>query len=189
MKEFIKNSECFFKCIDDIAKVKSRLHVLEVVVEDIRQYLDCDRCTLFIYDKNKNELYSKVAQKLNHKVVRLPVDKHSITGYTFITGETFYIDNAYDEKELKTVDPALRVSKHWDKEFNYKTKDILATPIITRGKRVGVFLALNKTGGFINYSVEAVKEYAPLVGLAVEIVLLDEVISEGRTLKDIGFDV
>ena len=186
MKEFIKNSHCFFKCIDDIAKVKSREHILDTVVENIRKYLDCDRCTLFIYDKKTNNLCSRVAQKLERKVVCIPADRHSITGYTFVTGGTIYIDNAYDEKELKAIDPAIRVSEHWDKTFKYKTKNVIATPVTARGKSVGVFLALNKPGGFIPYSVEALKEYAPLVGLALEIVLLGESLnSKVKTFDDL----
>jgi GAF domain-containing protein len=177
VKEFIKNSQCFFQCIDHIAKAESRLHVLDKVVEEIREYLDCDRCSLFIYDKKSNNLCSKVAQKLKSKVVCIPANRHSITGYTFITGETIYADDAYDEKELKRIDPHICVSEQWDKTYRYKTKSVLATPINARGKRVGVFLALNKKGGFIPYSVEALKEYAPLVGLALEIVLLDEALN------------
>ncbi len=187
MKEFIKNSECFFKCIYDIVNVKSRRHVLDAVVEDVRDYLDCDRCTLFIYDKSKHELYSRVAQKLGKRVVRIPADNHSITGHTFLTGETVYVNDAYDEKELKSIDPGLEVSDQWDKAYKYKTRSVLSTPIIARGKTVGVFLALNKTGGFLERSAEAVKEYAPILGLALEIVLLDEAIHEGRKPEDMGF--
>jgi hypothetical protein len=39
MKQFMNNSKSFFRCIDDMAKVTSRLHVLNKVDENIRKFL------------------------------------------------------------------------------------------------------------------------------------------------------
>jgi GAF domain-containing protein len=66
---------------------------------------------------------------------------------------------------------------------------VLATPIVARGVTTGVFLALNKPGGFISYSVEGVKEFAHLLGLALEIVLLDEALKQGKRFEDLPFEV
>lgn len=47
---------------------------------------------------------------------------------------------------------------------------------------------MNKPGGFIGYSVKGLVEFAPLLGLAVEIVLLDEALKEGKRFEDLPFD-
>ncbi|OGT19847.1 MAG: hypothetical protein A2V90_05350 [Gammaproteobacteria bacterium RBG_16_57_12] len=185
MKEFIKNSACFFNFIDDIIGSKDRRLILEKLVEDIRDYLDADRCTLFIVDKQRNELASRVAQGRGE--VRLPINKHSLTGCCYLTGRTLRVNDAYNETELKKLDPGIRVSRTWDDATGYKTRNVLVTPIVARGATVGVFLALNKIGGFINYSREGVLEFAPLLGLAIEIVLLDEAILQNKKFEDLPF--
>ena len=185
MKELIKNFECFFKFIDSIIETRDRRALLDKLVEGIRDYLLADRCTLFIVDKKNNELASRVAQGRGE--VRLPIDRRSLTGCCFLTGRTLCIHDAYDERELKSIDPEIRVSRTWDESSGYKTKHVLATPIIARGEKVGVFMALNKPGGFIEYSVEGAKEFAHLLGLAVEIVILDEALKEGRKFEDLPF--
>ena len=61
------------------------------------------------------------------------------------------------------------------------------TPINARGKRIGVFLAMNKPGGFIDSSAAGVTEFVSLLGLAVEIVLLDEALKSGKGMETLPF--
>ena len=185
MKEFIKNSDVFFSFINDLLMDKGRETVLNRLVEDIRDFLFADRCTLFIYDKSTNELVSRVAQGTEE--VRLPADGSSLSSYCFATGETRYVNNAYSERKLQSIDENIRVSSNWDEKHNYKTESALVSPIIVRGKRVGVFLAMNKPGGFIDNSVEGVTEFMPLLGLAIEIVLLNEALAKGKSAEDLPF--
>ena len=185
MKEFIKNSDVFFSFIDDLLMDKGRATVLNRLVEDIRDFLYADRCTLFVYDKSSNELVSRVAQGAEE--VRLPADGSSLSSYCFSTGETLYVNNAYSEKKLQSIDENIKVSSKWDEKHSYKTESALVSPIVVRGKRIGTFLAMNKPGGFIDNSVEAVNEFMPLLGLAVEIVLLHEALSTGKTMEELPF--
>jgi GAF domain-containing protein len=186
LTEFLKNSESFFNFIDSVVKAEDRRGILDKLVEDIRDYIGADRCSLFIFDKQAGELVSMVAQQ--REEVRLPVNKRTLTGYTFLTGKNCCVTDAYNENELKKIDPEIRVSGQWDEKSGYKTKCILTTAIVARGKTVGVFMALNKPGGFIAYSVQGALEFSPLLGLAVEIVLLDEALKEGKRLEDLPFD-
>lgn len=185
MKEFIKNSDVFFRFIDDILMEEDRKIVLDKLVESIRDYLSADRCTLFIYDKINNELVSRIAQGADE--VRLPADGSSLSSYCFMTGDTRFTNDAYSEKKLRAIEDGIQVSSKWDDKHHYKTKSALVTPITARGKRIGVFLAMNKPGGFIDTSVEGVLEFVALLGLAVEIVLLDEALKEGRGMETLPF--
>ena len=108
MKEFIKNSECFFNFIDRIIETKERSVILDELVEDIRDYLIADRCTLFVIDYASGELVSRVAQGVDE--VRIPINKRTLTGCSFMTRQTLIVDDAYDERELKAIDPEIRVS-------------------------------------------------------------------------------
>jgi len=185
VKEFIKNSDVFFAFIDDILMEEDREIVLNKLVESIRDYLSADRCTLFIYDKVSNELVSRVAQGADE--VRIPADGNSLSGYCFTTGETQFVNDAYDGKRLRHIDSEIRVSSKWDDKHRYRTKSALVTPINARGKRIGVFLAMNKPGGFIDSSAEGVIEFVSLLGLAVEIVLLDEALKAGKGMETLPF--
>ncbi len=185
MKEFIKNSDLFFSFIDDIRMEQNREVVLNKLVESIRDYLSADRCTLFIYDKVNNELVSRVAQGADE--VRLPADGTSLSSYCFISGETQFTNDAYSEKKLRAIENNIQVSSKWDEKHNYRTESALVTPITARGKRIGVFLAMNKPGGFIDSSVDGVVEFVSLLGLAVEIVLLDEALREGKNMDSLPF--
>ncbi|MES0371270.1 MAG: GAF domain-containing protein [Mariprofundaceae bacterium] len=185
MKEFIKNSDVFFNFIDDIRMEKNREVVLNKLVESIRDYLSADRCTLFIYDKVNNELVSRVAQGADE--VRLPADGSSLSSFCFTTGDTRFTNDAYSEKKLRAIESGIQVSSKWDDKHSYRTKSALVTPITARGERIGVFLAMNKPGGFIDSSVDGVIEFVSLLGLAVEIVLLDEALREGKSMETLPF--
>lgn len=186
MKEFIKNSDCFFNFIKGIVESKDRSNTLNDRVEDIRDYLGADHCALFLYDKQANELVLWAAQGAD-KEERLPINKKTLIGYCFLSGKTLCVNDAHDEGELKAIDEAIRFSKKQDEASGYRTKSVLVTPIVVRGRKVGVFQALNKPGGFIKYSVEGVVEFAPMLGLAVEIVVLDDALKRGKQYKDLPF--
>jgi len=185
MKEFVKNCDCFFNFINDIQGGKNRRQVLNTLVEDIRDYLIADHCALLIFDPASMCLISKVAQ--SSRKVQIPLDPHSLTGYCFTTGKTLCVNDVYNAQELNAIDSGLHISDRLDRAYNYTTKCALLTSVVARGKKVGVFIAMNKPGGFINYSVEGAVEFAPLLGLAVEIVLLDEALKKGKNLKDLPF--
>ena len=185
MKEFIKNSDVFFSFINDMLLEHDRVVVLNKLVEDIREYLSADRCTLFVYEKASDELVSKVAQGADE--IRLPADKSCLSGYVYQTGETRFVNDAYSEKKLKSISSDIQVSSRWDNKHSFKTKNAMATPIMARGKRIGVFLAMNKPGGFIDSSADGVREFATLLGLGVEIVLLNEALIEGKSMDDLPF--
>ena len=186
MKEFIKNSDSFFNFINCVVEARDRSNTLKNRVEDIRDYLGADRCALFLYDKKAEELVLRVAQGTNNEE-RLPINKKTLIGYCFLSGKTLCVNDAYDESELKAIDEAIQFSRKLDQASGYRTKSVLVTPIIVRGKRVGVFQAVNKPGGFINYSVEGVTDFAPMLGLAVEIVMLDEALKKGKRFEDLPF--
>lgn len=46
---------------------------IERIVEEICETLDCERATIFLYDQNKEELWSKVA-KGSEEVIRIPTN-------------------------------------------------------------------------------------------------------------------
>lgn len=112
--------------------------LLRVIAEETRIAIQADRCTVFLLDKEKNELWSKVALGMDSKEIRFPADK-GLAGYVVKTGEPLNIPDAYN-------DP--RFNPDVDKETGYKTETILCLPIKNNNKEViGAFQVLNKKGG------------------------------------------
>jgi transcriptional regulator with GAF, ATPase, and Fis domain len=73
--------------------------------------------TIYVVDRAKNEIYSMFlspAEKLNE--IRVPISNRSISGYVANTGKIVNISDAYDDRELKTLDKELAFDVSWDKK-------------------------------------------------------------------------
>ena len=110
--------------------------LIRTIAEETKIALNADRCTVFLYDKEKNELYSKVATGLDDfKELRIPANK-GLAGHVVQTGETINIKDAYKDS---------RFNKDVDKRTGYTTKTILCMPIKNFNQEIiGVFQVLNK---------------------------------------------
>ena len=112
--------------------------LLKVIAEETKNAMMADRCTVFILDKEKNELWSKIALGMESQEIRFPADK-GLAGYVVQTGEIINIQDAYS-------DP--RFNKDVDMKSGYHTKTILCMPIKNNNQEIiGAFQVLNKIGG------------------------------------------
>jgi len=112
--------------------------LLRVIAEETKIALQADRCTVFLLDKEKDELWSKVALGLDSQELRFPAGK-GLAGYTVKTGESINIKDAYNDD---------RFNPDVDKSTGYKTKTILCMPIKNNNQEIiGAFQVLNKLNG------------------------------------------
>ncbi|MBX2861455.1 MAG: tetratricopeptide repeat protein [Vampirovibrio sp.] len=121
--------------------------LLALIMGETEQALDADRCTVFLYDKRQNELWSRVASGIGHQVGEIRFPAHlGLAGYVCKTGEVLNIKNAYQ-------DP--RFNKEVDKKTGYKTENLLCMPMRNRQMEIiGVFQVLNKNSGSFDKSDE-----------------------------------
>ena len=110
--------------------------LIKTIAEETKVALNADRCTVYLYDQEHNELYSKVATGLDDvKELRIPADK-GLAGHVVQTGETINIKDAYKD---------YRFNPEVDKKTGYRTKTILCMPIKNFNQEIiGVFQVLNK---------------------------------------------
>ena len=110
------------------------------IMEVVRHQLNADRCTVFLVDSDRNELWSKVAHGLKNEI-RFPIGK-GIAGYVARTGETLNIKDAYSDS---------RFNPEVDKKTGYKTHNLLTLPMRNKQNEIiGVFQVLNKKSGPFN---------------------------------------
>ena len=122
--------------------------------------LDADRATIFIVDRDKNELWSRVALGRGVGEIRIPVGV-GIAGTVAKTGETINITDAYADS---------RWSSDSDKRTGYHTKSLLTFPMTGQNAQViGVFQVVNKRGGpFTQLDEETLASLGASAAVAVE---------------------
>ena len=140
--ENVKNSDPLSALVtigQAVAADKNIDSLLKTIAEETKIAIQADRCTVFLYDKEKNELWSKVALGLGSKELRFPADK-GLAGHVATTGETINIKDAYNDE---------RFNKEIDLQTGYRTKSILCMPIKNQKQEiVGAFQVLNKLNGY-----------------------------------------
>ena len=112
--------------------------LLRQIAEGTTQLLDADRATIFVLDRDKNEIWSKIALGTGAGDIRQAVGV-GIAGAVAATGETINIADAY-------ADP--RFNPEPDRRSGYRTKSLLTFPMTGQnGRVIGVFQVINKNGG------------------------------------------
>ncbi|MBI4640920.1 MAG: sigma 54-interacting transcriptional regulator [Candidatus Tectomicrobia bacterium] len=150
--------------------------LLDLIVRETSTLLEADRATLFIFDEQKNELWSKIAMGLERGEIRFDA-RLGLAGHVLRSGEEIRIEDAYR-------DP--RFNRQIDLFTRYKTQNVLGVPIRnTRGKILGVFEVLNKREGrFTDDDLEMLNLMAAQAGIALENVMLyEELTRANRSLS------
>ena len=122
--------------------------------------LNADRGTLLLEDPKTGELWSRFAEGLEIREIRMPADA-GIAGAVFQTGDTVNIEDAY-------LDP--RFNQDVDRRTGYQTRSILAVPVLGKqGQRIGVVEVLNKRGGAFTPKDEIrLRAFAAEIGISLD---------------------
>ncbi|MCM1266245.1 MAG: GAF domain-containing protein [Candidatus Gastranaerophilales bacterium] len=122
-----------------VAAEKDIDKLMQTIAEEARDAVQADRCTVFLYDEQTDELWSKVALGLGSQELRFNASQ-GLAGHVFRTGETINIKDAYSDD---------RFNKAIDAKTGYTTKTILCMPIRNiQQKIIGAFQILNKLSGY-----------------------------------------
>jgi sigma-B regulation protein RsbU (phosphoserine phosphatase) len=150
--------------------------ILETMFRTTTHIMNCDRYSLFIYDEEKNELYSKIALGSEQEEIRFPAHK-GIAGDVFQTGEPVNIKDCYADR---------RFNPQVDVKTGYKTNTLLCIPVTSfDGRRIGVIQVLNKRQGvFTPYDEYLLGLLASHLGVAVQRAFLMENYLEKQKLEN-----
>ena len=134
--------------------------LLTIIAEEVRNILSADRCSVFLVDPYKGELWTKIALGMEEKILRIPLGQ-GIAGFVAKTGSAVNIRDAYKDT---------RFAQDLDRITGYQTRSVLAVPLRGRdGKSLGVFEVLNKSKSSFNEEDEGLlRILATMAGTFIE---------------------
>jgi type II secretory ATPase GspE/PulE/Tfp pilus assembly ATPase PilB-like protein len=158
--------------VNRIHAAKSLDELFIELKEDLRNLFEVEQLTLYAVDRERRELYSKfLLDPIDGvKEIRVPINEHSISGYCARHGKALNITDAYDEAELAAISPRLSFDRSWDERSGFRTRQMLAVPILYERKYLmGVLLLLNKKNKrrFAPDEEAFVREIAETLGMAL----------------------
>ncbi len=135
---------------------------LRAVMDQARDLMQADRSTLFLLNRETNELWTRVAKADGKTMVplRIPANR-GIAGYVASTGQTLNITDAYDDPRF---DPST------DQQTGYRTRTVLCMPVFNaKGELIGVTQLINKNQGtFTNSDEEFLRAFNSQAGMALQ---------------------
>lgn len=146
------------KAINTLTDIKS---LLDIIVKSATEVSNSDRGSIFLLDKEKNELWTISAMGIDERQeIRMRANK-GIAGYVATTGEILNIHDAYADS---------RFNKEVDIKFNYHTRNILCIPVKNRqGEILGALQVINKKEGEFNkIDEELMDAFCQQVAVAIE---------------------
>lgn len=142
-------------------------NILIDLKDDIINYFNAERITIYVVDGTTKELVSRFMSKSEIAEIRIPISKKSIAGYAALNQTILNISDVSDAAELRNIDQGLEFDKSWDNRTGYVTRQVLAVPIIIRNYLMGVMEVMNrKEGGAFNSEDERMaQELARMIGV------------------------
>jgi len=153
---------------NQINSADSISQILMTLKDRIVELLDAERLTIYAVDTKNQELYS--LQKVGDvpKEIRIPKSFASIAGFAALSRKTVNIRDAYDTAELGKLHANLKFDQRWDKQTGFRTKAVLAVPVLFEKYLLGVIQLINKRHGnaFTALDEDAAEEIARILGIA-----------------------
>jgi len=153
--------------------------LIDIILHLATRYTGADRGTVFLLDRERDEIWSLVGLGLDKEEIRLQASR-GIAGWVAHHGEVVNLTDAYQ-------DP--RFEPEIDRRLNYKTKTLLCLPIRNNdGQTTGVLQLLNKKGGpFQPGDASLLSSLSVHVALALENAQLHrDVLAKQRMERDLA---
>jgi adenylate cyclase len=160
LKTELEKAQTLLKVSREVAGLTTLEEVLTKLVEITARETGADRGSLFLNDEKTGELFTRVAQGIHKREIRL-LNTSGIAGHVFTTGEGIIALDAYAHEKFDKIA---------DVRTGYKTDSVLCAPIRTvNGEIIGVVQALNKVDGeFTQEDLETLEALATQAAIALQ---------------------
>jgi len=164
-KELNKQLTAVLSVSSDLSSELEFDSLFPLIISKITEIMVAERTSLYILDRDKQEIWTKVAERIDK--IRLPMGE-GISGRVAQTGELLNIADAWELPYF---------NKEFDKKNNFRTRSVLCLPIKNHdGEKVGVLQVINKKNKsrFDERDEIFCKGLASQVGIALENALLHD---------------
>ncbi len=105
--------------------------------------VDAERCTLYLYDEERRELWTKSTVDevgANDVIIRVPLDRNALACASARERKLLNIRDAYADE---------RFDRSWDQKHGFRSRQIVCLPVVSTegGELIGVLQAVNKAAG------------------------------------------
>jgi Nif-specific regulatory protein len=146
--------------------------LLDLIAREATSFLDCDRASIFLLDRERRQLWSKVALG-SDEILRFDATQ-GIAGRAVQTGETVNVRDAYSDPRFYTA---------IDGQTGYRTRNVLAVALRNQESEIiGAFEVLNKRIGVFTTRDE--ESLAALGAHAANAIETAQLIGELRRSQD-----
>jgi signal transduction histidine kinase len=151
---------------------------IDVVLRRIAEFavalLDAERAAVYVVDRERSEVWSRILTDSEIREIRLPLDGRGLASVVARGGDVLRIDDPYG-------DP--RFDASIDARTGYRTRSMLVAPIDARDRtRLGVLQVVNKKGdrSFEKSDEQVIRSLASSAGIALEYVALNGQLAQER---------
>jgi type II secretory ATPase GspE/PulE/Tfp pilus assembly ATPase PilB-like protein len=159
----------------ELNEVANRIHsakdtndILLNLQDDILSIFDAERITVYVVDGIRRQIVSRFKSGNEISEIRLPIGDGSIAGYCAASGCIINVYDAYDRTELASIHQRIRFDERWDQKTGFKTRQVLAAPILHDGYLMGVIQLINKKRNdrFTQMDCVSASSIAKVLGIA-----------------------
>ncbi len=156
------------KIINLIHSAQNLNEILLKSKDELLSLFNAERITIYAIDVKNQQLYSIYKVGSEVKEIRIAKGFNSIAGFVALSKQPVLIRDVYNQKELEAIHPRLRFDLSWDQNTGFRTKQVLATPIIYDKYLMGVLQIINKKDGtiFTKNDLIAANEISKTLGIA-----------------------
>lgn len=109
--------------------------LLELIAHEATRLLNCDRSSIFLWNRERGEVEARPALGIRGASLRLPASE-GIVGETLRTGQAICVDDAYEDS---------RFNQEVDRKSGYRTRSLVCVPLRdAQGRVVGAFQGINQ---------------------------------------------
>jgi HD-GYP domain-containing protein (c-di-GMP phosphodiesterase class II) len=187
IKRDLASDELLQVILDYAAKIANERNldnVLALMADMGKEIVVADRCTVWLLDSQKGQLWTKVAHGVSE--LRIPAGA-GLAGHSIETGQPIFIDDAYTNEPYREV--LINGALKTDQLTGYRTKAMMAIPFRNNeGEIMGCYQAINKmtpSEVFSDHDLRNLTLAASYSGKSIESAMLTEEIEE--TQKEIIF--
>ncbi len=164
-----------------ISSARDTDDLLKLVVDRLGALLDAEAASLFVYDEERRELWSKVLRGSSLQEIRVPAGT-GLVGHVLQTGAALRLGDAYEDA---------RFNPDVDRKSGFRTRSVLAAPLQhASGKVLGVLEVLDrKVDAFSEEDLALVRAVAAQVAAVLENVRLYEQLAVQNSELELLYEV